>query len=69
MVRTTREQRDRLKVTWIRENSIRMRALRPQVSYQAFRRTVQGLIGGNGCIMVPCDGMWLGIETDGYAHT
>jgi len=27
------------------------------------------LIGGEGCILVQYAGMWLGIETDGYAHT
>ena len=40
-------------------------------SYLAFRRTVEGLIGGQGCIMVPwLNGrIWLGIETDGHIHS
>ena len=38
-------------------------------SYLAFRRTVEGLIGGQGCVMVPCGGIWFGVETDGYTHT
>lgn len=39
-------------------------------SYLAFRRTVEGLIGGQGCVMVPWRGrIWLGIETDGHTHS
>jgi hypothetical protein len=40
-------------------------------SYLAFRRTVEGLIGGQGCVMVPWlnGGIWLGIETDGHTHS
>ena len=38
-------------------------------TYREFRATVQPEIGTSGCIMVPNCGMWIGIETDGYAHT
>jgi len=69
MVVLTPQQRDRLKQAWIADNSARMQALRPQRSYLTFRRTVETLIGGDGCIMVPCKGSWLGIERDGYGHT
>lgn len=36
------------------------------MSYLSFRRTVRPAFG---CIMVPWQGMWLGIETDGYTHS
>ena len=38
-------------------------------SYLAFRRTVEGLIGGQGCVMVPRGRIWFGVETDGYTHS
>ena len=38
-------------------------------TYREFRATVQPEIGTSGCILVPNCGMWIGIETDGYAHT
>ena len=69
MVRTTKAQRKTLKRKCIEQNRGLSRNLRTLVSYRAFRRTVETLLGGNGCIMVPWCGMWLGIETDGYAHT
>lgn len=37
--------------------------------YRTFRRTVQPYFDKSGCIMVPWQGMWLGIETDGYTHS
>lgn len=36
------------------------------VSYCAFRRSV---LPGPKCIMVRWNGMWIGIEPDGYAHS
>ena len=69
MVRTTREQRETLKRKWTDQNYSRKMARRPPLTYLHFRRTVEGLFGGNGCIMVPWCGMWLGIEPDGCAHT
>ena len=41
--------------------------IRP-VTYREFRRTVQSPCYDT-CIMVPWQGMWLGIETDGYTHS
>jgi hypothetical protein len=35
-------------------------------TYRTFRRTVRH---GPGCIMVQWQGMWLGIEPDGYTHS
>ena len=69
MIRTTKAQRMTLKRKWLEQNRGLSRNLRTLVSYRAFRRTVRTLFGGNGCIMVPWCGMWVGIETDGYAHT
>ena len=37
--------------------------------YRRFRKTVEPLLGGNGCVMLPWKGMWLGIESDGYTHS
>jgi hypothetical protein len=37
--------------------------------YRTLRRTVRPLVGGDGCVMVPLWGMWLGIEPDGYTHS
>ncbi len=39
------------------------------ISYRSFRKTVEPLIGGQGCVMVCIDLLWFGIEEDGYAHT
>lgn len=39
------------------------------ISYLAFRRTVQGTFGMDGAVVVPWQGMWLCIETDGYTHS
>ncbi len=69
MTPTTKAQRATLKWKWEVQNHSRAQALWPPLTYRSFRRSVEGLIGGNGCIMVPWCGMWLGIETDGYAHT
>lgn len=38
-------------------------------SYRQFRRTVTNLNGTLGCIMVPWEGMVLGIEKDGHTHS
>jgi hypothetical protein len=38
--------------------------------WRRFRRTVcVGIGGGDGCVMLPWKGMWLGIERDGYTHS
>lgn len=36
------------------------------LTYRQFRKTVQN---GFDCLMVRWNGMWLGIETDGYTHS
>lgn len=40
----------------------------PSLQYRRFRKTVQPFFG-DSCVMVPWQGMWLGIETDGYTHS
>lgn len=40
--------------------------LSPQISYKEFRKTV---VNGFDCLMVAWQGMWLGIEKDGYVHS
>lgn len=41
----------------------------PTIQWRYFRAKVQPLFGGDGCIMIPYAGMWLGIERDGYTHS
>jgi hypothetical protein len=31
--------------------------------------TVHPLLAGDGCVMIQVPNMWIGVETDGYAHT
>jgi len=38
------------------------------VSYLAFRRSVRPF-PGDTCVMVHWQGIWLGIEADGYVHS
>ncbi len=66
MIKTTREQRETLKVKCMQQNYGRRQRGETLLTYREFRRTVQD---GWGCIMVEWCGMWLGIEPDGYAHT
>lgn len=40
--------------------------LSPQITYCQFRKTV---LQGFDCLMVKWQGMWLGIERDGYTHS
>ena len=37
------------------------------LTYRQFRRTAYQ--SHMGCVMVPWQGMWLGIEPDGYTHS
>jgi len=79
MTYLTREQRVALKKLWLErvapESSFikigHMHVWFPEsgTSYKEFRKTVESLVGGNGCIMVCIKGLWYGIETDGYRHT
>lgn len=41
----------------------------PSFQWRKFRRSVQAYFDKSGCVMVPWQGMWLGIETDGYTHS
>ena len=66
----TRLQREAVKRIFDRgDTSSTGKASCDRRSYLEFRRTVEGLIGGQGCVMVPCGRIWFGIETDGYTHT
>jgi hypothetical protein len=38
----------------------------PSKQYRRFRKTV---VPGPGCVMLPWQNMWLGIEPDGYTHS
>jgi len=38
------------------------------LTYREFRRHIRPYFGGD-CILVPWQGMWLGIERDGYTHS
>ncbi len=71
MVRTTREQRKTLKRKWLEQNRWREASEWDwgTLTYRAFRRKAQPYFDNSGCIMVPWCGMWVWIETDGYAHT
>ena len=40
--------------------------LAKSMTYDEFRATVQT---GSGCLMVRWQGMWLGVELDGYTHS
>ena len=57
----TQAQSDTLVRKWEQDNQ--------GLTLAEFVKTAQPLIAGNGCIMVPWCGMWVGIEEDGYAHT
>ncbi len=65
MVKTTRQQRVALYEVWCR----RVWNHSNPLTYREFRKTVQPLGAGQGCILVPWAGMWLGIERDGYTHS
>lgn len=57
----TKAQRHALYRVWLRDETI-------APSYLAFRR--QAILDTMmDCVMVQWNGMWLGIEKDGYTHT
>ena len=81
MIHLTRPQRESLKNVYLRgplvEDQGKFRS--PQlnegyylgkhpISYCQFRRGVKPYICGN-CVLIPWQGMWLGIEPDGYTHS
>lgn len=45
------------------------RGIEPEVTFREFRRSVHTMALMNGCVLVRLNGMWLGIERDGYAHS
>lgn len=54
----------------MRQPEFRLRSsLALSISYRRFRKTVQPLFFGDGCVMVKFSNMWLGIERDGYTHS
>lgn len=65
MVRTTRQQRETLKVVWLRATHPSAEP-RETYTYRQFRQTVHP---GPDCILVRFAGMWVGIEKNGYAHS
>lgn len=60
MIVLTRPQREAVKRLYDRIN------IGKPVTYKEFRRSVSK---GWDCVMVYWNGMWVGIETDGYTHT
>ena len=38
-------------------------------TFLQFRRSVETQIGCSDCFMIQSRGMWIGIESDGYAHS
>jgi hypothetical protein len=40
----------------------------PPCTFRQFRRTVRPMLCGSGCVLLPRQGMWLGIEPDGHTH-
>ena len=60
MVQTTRAQRVKLKELWEQDES------KGKGSYREFRKSVTP---GFGYIGIMWNGMYIGIETDGYTHS
>lgn len=61
MVKTTREQRQKLFQKWMLNDQ--------NLSYRGFRNMLQPTFGCNDAVVIKWCGMWLCIETDGYCHT
>jgi hypothetical protein len=36
---------------------------------ESLEQALQPLMCGDGCVLLPWQGMWLGIEKDGYVHS
>ena len=75
MITTTRAQREALYRVYCRDHPYHefaglqytgLNLIRRRRDYRAFRKQV---MPGPGCIMLPWQGMWLGIEPDGYTHS
>lgn len=57
-----------MRLTKAQQLTLRRKAEQSGESYMALRRRCV-LYDREGCIILPWCGMWLGIETDGYAHS
>lgn len=75
MVKTTKAQRKalarlygRILADW-QEQPIGDEPKLVPPTYRDFRKKVQPTIGCDDAVMVPYAGMWVGIETDGLAHS
>ena len=68
MIILTKPQRTELYRIWLQTQEPHVpRSQRP--SYRYFRKLVRLEICGNGTIMIPFAGMWLGIEPNGHSHS
>lgn len=74
----TREQREALKqvydrgpLVWDSANKflVTPEPGRSPLTLEAVELSLQPCFGGDGCVLLPWQGMWLGIETDGYTHS
>lgn len=61
MTKTTRQQRLAIKRLYDRTQT--------SLTYRTFRAQVQPTFGMDSAVIINWAGMWLCIETDGYAHT
>ena len=42
---------------------------RKPLSIEALEAALRPMMCGDGCVLLPWQGMWLGIETNGYTHS
>lgn len=70
MLKLTRPQRVALKGLYTRMVDDTRPSLEKRLpTYRGFRRTVKPIFFGDGAVIVPWCGMWVGIELDGYTHS
>ncbi len=73
MITLTKAQRRSVKDIFNRESPVIRGCNATELSYREFRKTLRR--GpyvddtGPGCVMIRWEGMWLGIEPDGYTHS
>ena len=58
-----------MKLTFSQYRALIALALRSNIRPRTLYHKCKGMIGGDGCILVPYCGMWAGIETNGYTHS
>jgi hypothetical protein len=39
------------------------------LTVERMENAIRPMMCGDGCVLLPWQGMWLGIETDGYTHS